>query len=123
MAGRSPGLNRCHDARQPAPAVAVLVAALFRAASVYPMYILLPMKTRLQRWGNSLGIRIPKAFAEETGMDTGSLVDLSVDSRGRLVIEPVRGPKYELSALLDGITDENLHTEVSTGRRRGREAW
>jgi antitoxin MazE len=81
------------------------------------------MKTRLQRWGNSLGIRIPKTFAEETGLDTGSLVDLSVDSRGRLVIEPVRGPKYELAALLDGITDENLHPEAGTGRRRGREAW
>ena len=87
------------------------------------MYILQPMKTRLQRWGNSLGLRIPKAFAEQTGMDTGSLVDLSVDPRGRLVIEPVRGPTYELSTLLAEITDENLHAEVGTGRKRGREIW
>lgn len=81
------------------------------------------MKTRLQRWGNSLGLRIPKALAEETGLDAGSEVDLSIDPNGRILVEPVRGLKYELSALLDKVTEENLHAEVDTGRRRGREAW
>jgi len=87
------------------------------------MYILQGMKTRLQRWGNSLGLRIPKAFAEQTRIDAGSLVDLSVDQRGRLVVEPVRGPRYELADLLAGIADANLHPEVDAGRRRGKEVW
>ena len=90
---------------------------------MYPMYILQRMKTRLQRWGNSLGLRIPKAFAEQTGIDAGSLVDLSVDARGRIVVEPVRGPRYELADLLTGVTDENLQPPVETGRRKGKEVW
>jgi antitoxin MazE len=89
---------------------------------VYPMYILDPMKTRLQRWGNSLGLRIPKAFAEEARLEAGSQVDLTIDQRRRLIVEAI-GPEYELADLLAGVTDENLHAEVPTGARRGREVW
>ncbi len=33
------------------------------------------MKTRIQKWGNSLALRIPKSFAVETGLDQDVLVD------------------------------------------------
>ncbi len=80
------------------------------------------MLTKVRKWGNSLGLRIPKAFADEASVEEGSTVDLSV-FEGRIVVRPVPGPRYELSELLGGVTDENLHGEVATGPLRGREAW
>ncbi len=80
------------------------------------------MQTRIRRWGNSLGLRIPKAFAEQAGVEAGSEVDLSLED-GELIIRPTREPKYDLAALLRGITDENVHAEVETGPPAGREIW
>lgn len=79
------------------------------------------MKTRALKWGNSLGVRIPKAFAKEIGIEVGSEVDLSVEN-GTLILRPRRRPKYELSNLLRGVTERNRHEEIDTGRT-GRESW
>ena len=80
------------------------------------------MKTRMQKWGNSLAIRIPKAFATEVGLKEESEVDVSLKS-GKLVVVPVKKPGLTLKALLARITDENVHREVDTGPATGREAW
>jgi len=80
------------------------------------------MQTRIQKWGNSLGLRIPKAFAEEAGVQAGSEVDLSVED-GDLIIRPTRLPKYELRILLRRVTAKNVHDEVETGEPVGREVW
>lgn len=80
------------------------------------------MRTKVQKWGNSLGLRIPKSFAQEASVEEGSSVDLSV-SNGQLVVRPVPRDKYELQELLAGVTKENLHAEVATGEAQGREAW
>ncbi len=80
------------------------------------------MQTRIQKWGNSLGLRIPKSFAEQAGVKAGSDVDLSLKD-GELIIRPTRVPKYELEVLLRGVTTENVHAEVETGRPVGREIW
>ena len=80
------------------------------------------MQTRIQKWGNSLGLRIPKSFAEQVGVEAGSEVDLSLED-GALIVRPTREPKYDLTTLLQGITDENLHAEVETGPAAGREVW
>ncbi len=80
------------------------------------------MLTKVQKWGNSLGLRIPKSFAEEASVKEGSPVDLSV-SNGQLIIRPIRRSNYELQDLLDGVTEENLHAELATGEPKGRESW
>ncbi len=80
------------------------------------------MQTRIQKWGNSLGLRIPKSFAEEAGVEAGSEVDLSLED-GELVIRPKRAPKYDLRMLLRRVTAENVHTEVESGQPVGREVW
>jgi antitoxin MazE len=80
------------------------------------------MRTKIQKWGNSLALRIPKSFAEEAEVEVGSRVDLSVTD-GQLIIRPVRSPRFELHALLVGVKEENLHAEISTGEPTGREAW
>ena len=80
------------------------------------------MRTKVQKWGNSLGLRIPKAFAEEVAVEEGAAVDLSV-ADGNLVVRPVRQRRFELGELLAGVSESNLHTEVSTGESQGREVW
>ncbi|KIL39115.1 multidrug transporter MatE [Gordoniibacillus kamchatkensis] len=74
---------------------------------------------QVQKWGNSLGIRIPKAIAVKVGLKEGSEVDLDIED-GHLVIKPK--PK-SLDELLEQITPDNLHAEIQTGVPRGRESW
>jgi antitoxin MazE len=80
------------------------------------------MRTRIQRWGNSLALRIPKPFAAEAGLDQQSEVDVSLVD-GALVIRPCPEPALSLEELLSGVTDENLHGEIETGPPVGRESW
>jgi antitoxin MazE len=79
------------------------------------------MRTRIQKWGNSLGLRIPKAFADDVEVEEGSTVDIRVEDGG-LVVRPVHRKRYALSELLEGVTPGNLHEEVGTGDAVGREA-
>ena len=80
------------------------------------------MKTRVQRWGNSLAVRIPKSFAEEVGLEDDSPVNLRL-SHGKLVLEPSSPPAPSLDELLRRVRKSNLHTEVDTGPAQGREVW
>lgn len=80
------------------------------------------MQTKIQKWGNSLGLRIPKSFAKQAGVVAGSDVDLSVED-GELIVRPRRSPRYELKDLLQAVTAKNLHREVETGEPVGREVW
>jgi antitoxin MazE len=80
------------------------------------------MKTRVQKWGNSLALRIPKSFATEAGLQNNSSVELSL-ARGKLVVVPVVKPKLTLKQLLAKVTEDNLHHEIDTGPAVGIEAW
>ncbi len=80
------------------------------------------MKTRVQKWGNSLALRIPKSFATEVGLRTDSSVDVTL-VKGKLVIAPIVKRELTLKALLAQVTDNNLHHEVDTGSAVGSEAW
>ncbi len=80
------------------------------------------MKTKIVKWGNSLGLRIPKSFAEEVHMSEGSTVDL-VLRKGQLIIRVVEESGYHLNDLLDQVTPENVHAEIDSGDAAGRENW
>ncbi len=80
------------------------------------------MKTRVQKWGNSLALRIPKSFATEAGLQENAPVDLSLVD-GKLVVQPVAPQPPTLGELLRGVTDQNLHGEWDTGPDVGREVW
>ncbi len=80
------------------------------------------MRTRVQKWGNSLALRIPKSFATEVGLQRETPVEISLDD-GKLVVTPVTKPKPTLKQLLAKVTKENLHHEVDTGSAVGNEAW
>lgn len=78
------------------------------------------MDAQIQKWGNSLGIRIPKALAVDANLAEGSLVELSLDD-GRIILTPA--VKEDLSSLLAQVTDNNLHDETDFGDAEGREGW
>jgi len=80
------------------------------------------MKTRVQKWGNSLGVRIPKSFAAEIGIDRDSSIRMMVEE-GAIRIIPEREDSWTLAALLSGVTDENKPSEWDTGAPEGDEPW
>lgn len=80
------------------------------------------MKATIQKWGNSLALRIPKAVAEELGLERRSLVELSM-TRGALILKPAKRVRRPLAHLLGKITPENIHAEVDFGPQQGRESW
>ena len=80
------------------------------------------MKTRVQKWGNSLALRIPKSFATEAGLSENAVVDLSV-TEGKLIVQPHCEEPLSLDSLLAEVTDENLHHEWETGPAVGKEIW
>jgi antitoxin MazE len=80
------------------------------------------VRTKIVRWGNSLGLRIPKSFAEEVRIREGSTVDLGLE-RGRLVVKVIEGEQPTLDELLAEVTEDNLHGEIDPGAPRGREVW
>jgi antitoxin MazE len=78
------------------------------------------VKAKVQRWGNSLAIRIPKSFAEEVGLEAGSPVEMRLVDGG-LLVEPAPDESLSLDDLLDGVTKANIHAEVDAGPSQGRE--
>lgn len=80
------------------------------------------MNTHVQRWGNSLAIRIPKVFADETGLEPNDEVEITVRD-GQIVLTPMKSKPYSLDDLLAGITPENRHDEWEMGSAVGNETW
>lgn len=80
------------------------------------------MLTKIQKWGNSLAVRIPKIMADEMKAGDGTSVQMTVREQA-LVIEPVLEARWTLAALLAGVTDENRHGEWDSGEPVGRETW
>lgn len=78
------------------------------------------MRVKVQAWGNSLGLRIPKAYATELGVQAGTEMEINIDA-GVLRAQPA--PVVQLEALLAQITDDNQPGESDWGAPRGGEAW
>ena len=80
------------------------------------------METKIRKWGNSLAIRIPRAFAEELDLTDDSCVELEL-ADDALVIHRRVDATPRLQDLLAQITEENLHTEIDVAGPIGEEAW
>ena len=80
------------------------------------------MIATVQKWGNSLGVRIPKTIAEDSAMRVGSAVEMMVQN-GRVILEPKKTRKYHLGAMLKSVTSKNMHSEFDAGMPTGKEVW
>jgi antitoxin MazE len=77
------------------------------------------MQVHISKWGNSLGVRVPKDVAAKLGLTEGSRVDISVEG-DRLVIS-TRRPVFTLDELLVGMTPESMRDAFDWGPDVGRE--
>jgi len=80
------------------------------------------VRVKVQKWGNSIALRIPKSFANQTSIKLGSLVDLSIDG-GKLIIQPVKQDEYDLKTLVSEVKETNLHREHLVDKPTGKELW
>jgi antitoxin MazE len=79
------------------------------------------MQTQVGKWGNSLAVRLPGAFAKDLGLKEGMELEISLANGGLLLRRSAKD--YSLDELVAGITPENVHEETDWGRAVGREAW
>lgn len=79
------------------------------------------VRSKVKRWGNSLGIRLQKAIADQLQLADGSEVDIKVTGRG-FVVTP-SAPRYSLKSLIAKVDEKNIHRETDTGSPVGAEIW
>ncbi len=79
------------------------------------------MLTKVQKWGNSLAVRLPKALTDEIDVHSNSPVEVVVQDDS-IVVRPARRT-YNLDDLLAQITPDNLHGEQDLGHPVGKEEW
>jgi antitoxin MazE len=80
------------------------------------------MKTKVQKWGNSLALRIPRSFANETHLEPNATVEMTLVD-GNLIISPVYSAAARLEQLLEEVREDNLPQEWQTNAAVGREVW
>ncbi len=80
------------------------------------------MQTNIQKWGNSLGVRIPQGLTVKKSLKEGSRVSITETENG-LAIERVDEPSMKLEELLRSVTKKNLHKEADWSSPIGSEVW
>jgi len=80
------------------------------------------MRIKIQKWGNSLALRIPKAFAFQSKIREDEYVNLTLKDN-KIIVEPDEEKKYSLKELIAGINKSNLHGEIDSGKKEGYEHW
>lgn len=80
------------------------------------------MRTRIQKWGNSLAVRIPQPFAKDIQFTENLPVEITVRT-GKLIVAPIVQEELSLSELVDAITPRNRHKEIDTGEPVGNDVW
>ncbi len=78
--------------------------------------------TRIQKWGNSFAVRIPRNLINSLSLNSRVALDIREEG-GRLILTPILPIKYQLSDLLAQITPQNVHGEVEFGHETGNEVW
>ncbi len=81
------------------------------------------MSTKIQKWGNSLAVRLPQYLIEKLGLEAGTTVDIE-DERGEIIkIKPTMKKKLSIKKLVDQINPQNKPEETNWGDRVGKETW
>ena len=80
------------------------------------------MNATVQKWGNSLALRIPSSVAKDIQLRPGSAVEVAIED-GKMIVKPAKKRKPALAQLLKGVTKDNLHSEQGWGAPAGQEIW
>lgn len=80
------------------------------------------MQVLIKKWGNSASVRIPAAVMAAASISVDQAVDVR-EENGRIIIEPIRAPAYDLSDLLARMTPETFPDDADFGAPIGEEVW
>lgn len=82
------------------------------------------MTTKIQKWGNSFGVRLPQEIVRKRALRAGSRVEVK-DGKDGIIIRVLADhvAKPSLAELLRGVTKDNMHKEITWGEARGNEVW
>jgi antitoxin MazE len=80
----------------------------------------LGMKVIVKKWGNSASVRIPASVMAAANISLDQPVEVR-EEHGRVIIDPIRPPAYDIASLIAAITDENRHEEIDFGPAMGEE--
>jgi antitoxin MazE len=80
------------------------------------------MLVQVKKWGNSASVRIPATIMASASLQLDQTVDIRAEG-GRLVIEPVVAPVYDLNAMIAQMTPETFHEDADFGTPIGGEVW
>ena len=80
------------------------------------------MRVQIKKWCNSASVRIPASVMTAASLSLDQAVEVREED-GRVVIEPVQAPKYDLDQLLSGMAEETFPEDVDFGKPAGREFW
>jgi antitoxin MazE len=76
---------------------------------------------KIAQWGNSLGVRLPQAIAQQIGLKAGTVITISTE--GDKIVLSLAKPKYTLQELLKDVKPEQQHDEIDWGEPQGEEVW
>lgn len=79
------------------------------------------MTTKLRKWGNSLGVRLPKEVVKKAKLRDGKVV--SVKNMGSTIIITSKTKEETLEELTSQITPKNRYEEFDWGLPVGNEIW
>lgn len=79
------------------------------------------MSTTAQKWGNSIGVRIPQKIAKKHGVVNGSVIQITENKQGILLKPITKDPTLE--ELMAQIPEDNQHDEIDFGKPEGDEIW
>ena len=77
------------------------------------------MQAVVQKWGNSLGLRIPSLWAKDNNIKNGSKIEI-IAEKGKMILLP---QKKSIEDVMNLVTDKNLHSEINTFEAVGKEEW
>ncbi len=80
------------------------------------------VKVQVKKWGNSASVRIPASVMAAASLSLDQAVDVREEG-GRIIIEPISAPSYDLDQMLEIMTPESFPEDVDFGPPVGREAW
>lgn len=81
-----------------------------------------PMIQKIDRWGNSLGLRLPSRAAQQLSLSEGSSVSVIVE-KNSLILRPQKKRCETLEQLLNRITPANHHEAIDWDKQQGKEVW
>ena len=80
------------------------------------------MQVQVKKWGNSASVRIPASIMAAASLSIDQRVDVR-EENGKIVIEPIQPPPYDLAAMIARMTPDTFHDDVDFGAPVGDEAW